>query len=287
MVPEGGTFDLVTGSPPYTPVDKGVVSPHPQRAACRMELRGSVFDYCTTAARLLKPDGTFVFVHAAADPRPEQAIEAAGLVLNERRDILFRDGRPPTISVFRCSFTGSREDAEPFVMRTIDGAWGQTVSACARRWALRVERQQSGRCFGVSSLCGEAEFASGSSQVVGVHGSEADCMMHTRWVSTLAECQLIVGDGGRVALHDKGLMASECSPLSGCCVRSHRIGLEAWNLSVAAVTVHPERLGIGAERRAATEASDTHVCDARRKGLAQDPVSVGIRVTVVDELALS
>ena len=53
-----------------------------------------MFDYCTTAARLLKPDVTFVFVHAAADPRPEQAIEAAGLVLNERRDILFRDGRP-------------------------------------------------------------------------------------------------------------------------------------------------------------------------------------------------
>ena len=124
VIPEAASFDLVTGSPPYTPVDKGVVSPHPQRAACRMELRGSVVDYCTTAARLLKPDGTFVFVHAAADPRPERAIADAGLVLNERRDILFRDGRPPTISVFKCSFTGDREDAAPFVMRTVDGAWG-------------------------------------------------------------------------------------------------------------------------------------------------------------------
>ena len=122
--PESGVYDLVTGSPPYTPVEKGVVSPHPQRAACRMELRGSVYDYCRTAARLLKPDGTFVFVHASADPRPELAIADAGLVLNERRDVLFRDGRPPTISVFRCSFSGGREDAQPFVMRTRDGDWG-------------------------------------------------------------------------------------------------------------------------------------------------------------------
>jgi len=122
--PESGTFDLVTGSPPYTPVDKGVTSPHPQRAACRMELRGSVFDYCKTAARLLKPDGTFVFVHAAADPRPPKAITAAGLVLNQRRDVIFRAGRKPTISVFLCSFSGEYEVVEPFVMRTAEGDWG-------------------------------------------------------------------------------------------------------------------------------------------------------------------
>ena len=124
ILPESSAFGLVTGSPPYTPVDKGVVSSHPQRAACRMELRGSVFDYCRTAARVMKPEGTFVFVHSASDPRPEQAIAEAGLVLNERRDILFRDGRPPTIAVFRCSFSGSRLDARPFVMRTSDGDWG-------------------------------------------------------------------------------------------------------------------------------------------------------------------
>lgn len=123
-VPESGTFDLVTGSPPYTPVDKGVVSPHPQRAACRMELRGSVYDYCTTAARLMKPDGTFVFVHSATDPRPERAIADAGLVLNQRRDILFRADRPPTIAVFTCSFGGVREDVRPLVIRDEHGVSG-------------------------------------------------------------------------------------------------------------------------------------------------------------------
>jgi tRNA1Val (adenine37-N6)-methyltransferase len=122
--PESGSFDLVTGSPPYTPVENGVMSSHPQRAACRMELRGSVFDYCRTAARLMKPDGTFVFVHTAHDPRPEQAIIEAGLTLNERRDVVFRDGRPPTIAVFRCSFGGERRDAPAFIMRTAEGDWG-------------------------------------------------------------------------------------------------------------------------------------------------------------------
>ena len=68
MLPEASGFDLVTGSPPHTPVANGVVSSHPQRAACRMELRGSVFDYCTTAARVMKTEGTFVFVHSASDP---------------------------------------------------------------------------------------------------------------------------------------------------------------------------------------------------------------------------
>lgn len=121
--PDSKGYDLVTGSPPYMPVSKGVISPHPQRAACRAELRGNVFDYCTTAARLMKPDGTFVMVHSAVDPRPEEAIEAAGLVLNERRDVLFRAGRPPTIAVFTCSFGGKRCDANPLVLREYDGTW--------------------------------------------------------------------------------------------------------------------------------------------------------------------
>jgi len=123
LTPESGRYDLVTGSPPYMPVAKGVISPHPQRAACRAELRGNVFDYCTTAARLMKADGTFVMVHSARDPRPEQAITAAGLVLNERRDIVFRAGQSPTIAVFTCSFSGDRHDADPLVLREYDGTW--------------------------------------------------------------------------------------------------------------------------------------------------------------------
>jgi tRNA1(Val) A37 N6-methylase TrmN6 len=124
MLPDSGSFDLVTGSPPYFPVSEGVVSDNPQRAGARMELHGDVSDYCRTAARLMKPDAGFVFVHSAGDPRPEQAISAAGLVLNRRQDVCFAEGRPPTIAVFSCSFGGTRQDAQPLVMRILSGEYG-------------------------------------------------------------------------------------------------------------------------------------------------------------------
>lgn len=124
VLPESAAFDLVTGSPPYFPLGTAVSSPHPQRAGARMELKGDVYDYCRTAARVMKPDAAFVFCHAAGDARPEDAIGTAGLTLNQRQDVCFREGRPPTIAVFTCSFSGERVDAAPLVMRTADGAWG-------------------------------------------------------------------------------------------------------------------------------------------------------------------
>ena len=77
-----GLFDLVTGSPPYIPPEGCVVSPVPQRAHCRVELRGSVYDYCACAAKHLLPIvGRFVFVMLAQDPRTEDAPLRAGLTV--------------------------------------------------------------------------------------------------------------------------------------------------------------------------------------------------------------
>lgn len=117
----GGPFELVTGSPPYIPLGKGVVSPHPQRAGARMELKGSVFDYCLAAARVLEPGGRFVFCHSGTDPRPEQAIPAAGMTLLQRQDVIFRVGKRPTIALFVCAWEGERQDAEPLVIRDENG----------------------------------------------------------------------------------------------------------------------------------------------------------------------
>lgn len=122
VVPERAAFDLVTGSPPYIPVGKGVISSHPQRAAARIELHGDVFDYACTAARALTPDGWFVCCHAAQDPRPEAAIAAAGLSLRHRVDVCFRADRPPTIALFAATWSGSREDLPPVIVRDNDGA---------------------------------------------------------------------------------------------------------------------------------------------------------------------
>ncbi len=120
------TFELITGSPPYMPVGKGLISPHPQRAACRVELRGSVFDYCEAARRHLAPGGRFVFVMLADDPRTEAAPLAHGLAVTERYDYAFREGHKPLIATLVCA----REEEGPFerrvglvTVRDKDGEW--------------------------------------------------------------------------------------------------------------------------------------------------------------------
>ena len=129
---EHGSYPLVTGSPPYIPLGKGVVSSHPQRAGARMELLGDVFDYCRTAALALAPEGRFALCHAGADPRPEQAIAAAGLQLLARQDVFFRAGRPPTIALFLCGWSGPREDRPPVVIRDEEGQWTPQYLAIRR-----------------------------------------------------------------------------------------------------------------------------------------------------------
>src|ERR671922_165801 len=83
----GGTFDLVTGSPPYLPIHRGVWPQHPQKAAARFELHGDIFDYCRAAARSLAVHGVFCFCYAENDTRAAQAITQAGLTLVYRQPV--------------------------------------------------------------------------------------------------------------------------------------------------------------------------------------------------------
>ena len=103
MLEAGATFDLITGSPPYCPPDKALQSPVAQRACCRLELRGDVYDYCRAARRWLAPDGRFCFVMAAQDARTEDAAKAAGLAVVERYDYTFKEGREPHICTLVCA----------------------------------------------------------------------------------------------------------------------------------------------------------------------------------------
>jgi tRNA1(Val) A37 N6-methylase TrmN6 len=124
----GRQFDLITGSPPYIPEGKGVLSPVPQRAAARMELRGSVFDYCRAARRWMAPGSRFCFVMASADPRTEAAPQASGLVVVERWEYVFRYGRTPHIATLVCAREEDVEQDTPrvegeLVIRGPDGAW--------------------------------------------------------------------------------------------------------------------------------------------------------------------
>ena len=139
---ERGTYALVTGTPPYIPVGNGIMSPHPQRAACRMEFRGDVYDYCRVAAQALSADGWFCLVHSSVDPRPEAAIQAAGLTIRCRRDVRFRRGRPPTISVWTAGWGGERADGPDIVVREQDGRWSDQYEAMRRTvWAPELRRK--------------------------------------------------------------------------------------------------------------------------------------------------
>lgn len=137
VLPEGATFELVTGSPPYFPPGTGVMSPHPQRRACRFELRGSAVDYCHAAKHWMAPQGRFVMVMAAADPRLEEGPVQAGLTVVERTDVVFRDGEEPLVAVVVCAHADEVADDAPRTTRRIqvrgpDGQWTEDYRALRR-----------------------------------------------------------------------------------------------------------------------------------------------------------
>ena len=119
----GGSFDLVTASPPYLPPTRGIRPQHPQKAAARFELHGDIFDYCDAAARSLSDTGVFCFCHAADDPRPLQAIARARLMLVYRQLVYFRAVLPLRLALFTCAWRGQRTDLPALVIRDREGRW--------------------------------------------------------------------------------------------------------------------------------------------------------------------
>jgi len=94
-------FDLILGSPPYFPAGSGVEGDHPQKVACRFELRGNITDYCQSAAAHLSPGGLFACVFPAEQlMRIETAAKDAGLTIVRRRPVVFREPEAPLIELF-------------------------------------------------------------------------------------------------------------------------------------------------------------------------------------------
>jgi tRNA1(Val) A37 N6-methylase TrmN6 len=94
-------FDLVLGSPPYFPPGTGIEGSHPQKVACRFELRGDIGDYAVAAARHLASGGVFACVFPEEQrARAEAAAAAAGLVIVRRRPVVFKEGESPLITLF-------------------------------------------------------------------------------------------------------------------------------------------------------------------------------------------
>ena len=94
-------FDLVLGSPPYFPPGTGIEGDHPQKVACRFELRGDIRDYTRVAAAHLASGGVFACVFPEEQrARVEGAAHDASLVILRRRPVVFREGEPPLVTLF-------------------------------------------------------------------------------------------------------------------------------------------------------------------------------------------
>ena len=94
-------FDLVLASPPYFALGAGIEGDHPQKVACRFELRGDVGDYARVAAEHLQPGGFFACVYPEERRESlESAVQSAELTIVRRRPVIFREGEPPLVTLF-------------------------------------------------------------------------------------------------------------------------------------------------------------------------------------------
>jgi len=123
-------FDLVLGSPPYFPQGTGIEGEHPQKVACRFELRGDIGDYCAVSAPHLAPGGLFACVYPEEQrARLEAAAAAAALAIVRRRPVVFKEGEPPLVTLFAMVRAGDLPEAmrrrtwlePPLVIRTARG----------------------------------------------------------------------------------------------------------------------------------------------------------------------
>lgn len=97
-------FDLILGSPPYFPLTDGITAEHPQKVACRFEVRGDVTDYCKTAAPHLAPGGVLALVFPITPAhqleRVWEGAREARLITLRMRPIVLKEGEEPLLGVF-------------------------------------------------------------------------------------------------------------------------------------------------------------------------------------------
>ena len=120
-----GSFDLVVCNPPYFPKESGAVSPDPERAAARSELKCSLPELCAASSFLLKTGGRACFVH-----RPERLSElfvcltSAGLEPKRLRLVCRDASAAPSLVLVEARRGGKPGlTVEPaLLLRDIDGA---------------------------------------------------------------------------------------------------------------------------------------------------------------------
>ncbi|HEV8541358.1 MAG TPA: methyltransferase domain-containing protein [Verrucomicrobiae bacterium] len=134
-------FDLVLGSPPYFSVGSGIEGDHPQKAACRFELRGNIADYCQVAAAHLAQGGWFACVFPITPAEQHDRIRAAaqqnGLTIIRWRPVVLREPEPPLLGLFAMILSRDLPDwmrdrsweEPPLTIRRADGTIHAEYSA--------------------------------------------------------------------------------------------------------------------------------------------------------------
>jgi tRNA1Val (adenine37-N6)-methyltransferase len=118
-------FPLVTGSPPYFPVERGTLPSDTQKAHARFELRGHVGDYARAAGRHLAADGLFVFCFPFLQKaRCIELVSEAGFGIVTMRDVFPRRDRPALFTLYsaRVGWSGFVHVEPPFVVAEPDGS---------------------------------------------------------------------------------------------------------------------------------------------------------------------
>lgn len=135
LFPAGG-FDLAVANPPYFPVERGALSPDPDRAAARGELTCSLEELCAAAQWLLRTGGSFCLVH-----KPERLAEVFvsmsghGLEPKRLRLVCPREGTAPSLVLIegrRGGKPGLRIEP-PLVLTDPDGAESSEIKGIYHR----------------------------------------------------------------------------------------------------------------------------------------------------------
>jgi tRNA1Val (adenine37-N6)-methyltransferase len=128
----GSDFDLITGTPPYFPPTTALDAEDEQRAYARVEYRGGLEAYLTTAARLLGARGVIVLCgDAKAAPRVQTAADSLALHIRAACQIVAREGRPPLFCIW--SFEREAGDCQHTRLVLRDARGARTPDAASLR----------------------------------------------------------------------------------------------------------------------------------------------------------
>jgi tRNA1(Val) A37 N6-methylase TrmN6 len=102
-----GKVDLITGTPPYFPLENKTLPDEVGRGMCAFEIRGGVEVYCEIAAKFIKKKGRFVMANGYLQlERTLKSAHKFGFVCSERYDIHGKEDKEPLFTVFCFEYLG-------------------------------------------------------------------------------------------------------------------------------------------------------------------------------------